>query len=440
MFKKTLVALALAGLSTSALAVEMSATGQTVSTEGFAAGLLTAGKVQATAVTAVLGAEYTAGDTIEFTITGGTFSDSVYKLVSTGATGAGDPEVVTWGLLNSTDSKLTFRATSITSAGTGLTAGRTYSLEGATGAELGVKVTSVSKDSTVVVASEAKTSTGIAIDVADDSSTTANEDAATLLTGANEFTTKVNKVNAQVDVGDDRLSFVSGKLPDFTIDYSKAAADVAPVTLVSTDVTIAGDFTGVASIIELGTDGNLAGGDDVTLTIAEDKKSAKMTLTSATPRNLKFAYTLPAAAADKVALVAPQDFTATLLAKYDVNSTIVNGEVASAWTLNGASPEIDFMPFSSEYAQSITVTNEGNVEGAISVDFIADGESTTKALTAVAAAKSVTNISAEIKALAAEIGITGNAKLRIVVNSPNDDITVSGVYYHKADGDRVKTN
>ena len=97
------------------------------------------------------------------------------------------------------------------------------------------------------------------------------------------------------------------------------------------------------------------------------------------------------------------------------------------------------MPFGTEYAQSITVANKGTVEGAITVTLVANGNTYTKTLSAVAAAKSVTNISLEVAAFAAESGVTGNAYVNVVANAPAGNIAVKGVYYHKASADRVLT-
>jgi hypothetical protein len=101
--------------------------------------------------------------------------------------------------------------------------------------------------------------------------------------------------------------------------------------------------------------------------------------------------------------------------------------------------DIVFMPFDSQYAQSINVSNTGSVAGAITVDITAGGTTYTKTLTATATPKATTNISQEVKSFATASGVTGNAHIKVVVNSPSNDIEVTGVYYAKADGDRVKT-
>ena len=116
-------------------------------------------------------------------------------------------------------------------------------------------------------------------------------------------------------------------------------------------------------------------------------------------------------------------------------------QAAGSWTLNGSNDDIAFLPFGSDYAQSITVTNTGSVAGAITVDLTAGGKTYTKTLTAVADAKSVTNISLEVAAFAAASGITDNARIKVVVNAPdaNNEIQVKGLYFHKPTTDRVLT-
>ena len=62
-----------------------------------------------------------------------------------------------------------------------------------------------------------------------------------------------------------------------------------------------------------------------------------------------------------------------------------------------------------------------------------------KELAQAATANSVTDISAEVAAFAAESGVKGNAHVNVVVNAPSGNIGVKGVYYHKASQDRVLT-
>jgi hypothetical protein len=138
--------------------------------------------------------------------------------------------------------------------------------------------------------------------------------------------------------------------------------------------------------------------------------------------------------------LAPQTFTSSVSFDYTdalgEDQSFTDSLSAGAWTLNGDSAFIPFMPFNSAFAQSITVTNNGTVDGAITVDITANGETNTHLLTEVAVANGVTNITAGVKAAAATDGVTGNAAITVVTNSPSDDITVSALYYSKADADR----
>ena len=309
-----------------------------------------------------------------------------------------------------------------------------YLLEGTdTNDQLSVKVTSIAKDGKVALTASAKTSTNITID---DQGT---KNSGAVFTGVKQLEAEITKGEGKVDVSEERLAFETLSDTKFKVAYVENPATIGDITLATTDVTISGNFTGVASLTELGADETIGGGDDTALTIAEDKMSATMTLTGAA-RELNFVFALPAAKEDKVALVAPQDFKATIEAKYNsVSSKLATDAVVSSWKLNGASKSIEFMPFASQYAQSVTVTNSGTVEGAITLDFVANGKLQSKTITTVAKAKSVTDISADVKAAAAEFGITGDAKVVVVVNSPAADIEVAGVYYSKKDADRVKT-
>lgn len=139
-------------------------------------------------------------------------------------------------------------------------------------------------------------------------------------------------------------------------------------------------------------------------------------------------------------LAAPQNFNVKATIKSAEGEFTVKGldeASAGAWSLDGSSGDIKFLPFAPVYAQSVTVTNSGTVVGEISVDIFFNGEKFSKTLDAEAAANSVTDISSEVRKFAEDSGVDGNARVRVTVNAPN--CNVDAIYYHKADADRVKT-
>lgn len=180
-------------------------------------------------------------------------------------------------------------------------------------------------------------------------------------------------------------------------------------------------------------------GDAITVTVADAGGNTAEVMTGT--------FTVLGKTVSTAPILPTQTFTVDSTIKYNTAATPAvaatkatgSAEAAGSWTLNGFDEDIVFMPFDSQYAQSINVSNTGSVAGAITVDITAGGQTYTKTLTATATPKATTNISQEVKAFAAESGVTGNAHIKVVVNSPKADIAVTGVYYAKSDADRVKT-
>jgi hypothetical protein len=433
MFKKSLLALALAGVAMSASAVEFNAvTAKTVSVEG----LTVSGKAVTAAANAISlksAAEYSVGDLIEFTVSGAEF-DIESKTFSLTDTPATNNSTVTFGPIVKEAGKLVFRVTAVTAPTTGTptksTVGNTFTLtDNGTGAAnvVDFKVASIAKDGKVVVTSKATIgSTTTEIDKAKDNT-------ATVFTGKEEYTVTIASNDGVVDVKELRKAFATTPAPKLTVAYS--AADVSAIDFTSYNLAATGDFTGVSSF-QFG-----ATATDV-LKIADDKKSAAADFAEGKVEtaNVAFAFNLPAKDADKVALTAPQTFNLTVTGKSGSNSHQLKSGKLSAWTLNGASADIAFLPFGDRYAQAVYVTNKGTVEGTITVDLIAGGKTYTgNVLTKKAAANTVTNIGPEIMELVKTKAITATEiSMKIVVNSPDTDVTISGLYYDKTDADRVK--
>lgn len=243
----------------------------------------------------------------------------------------------------------------------------------------------------------------------------------------------------KVDVAQGRKLFAASQaLPTGKTDTTTVAIEQAPTDLLSANVvadtynfTLNGDFS------FLDVDGDDKIDEEFTLSGVAAKGLQSTAVTKATAATAKFDF-----ATDGSVVLPVQNFFADASVQYQTAALATatfeaKGLYAGAWALNGTSKDITFMPFGSDYAQSITVTNRGTVVGEIEVVLTYKGENYTKALTAVAAAKSVTDISKEVAAFAKASGITGNANVKVIVNSPSVD--VDAVYYSKKDADRVKT-
>ncbi|WP_440056246.1 hypothetical protein ACSLBF_15120 [Pseudoalteromonas sp. T1lg65] len=371
-------------------------------------------------------------DTITITVAGATIDNTAdYRLTVDDGTGF---RVVTFDPIDNTANSLTFRVISVAD-GTDPIKGAVYNLEqtvnGTDWTNLSYKVTSITDKGVVTLTAKSELSTGKPFD------SQGTKDKGIAITAATQFTGTVTGVDAVVDVEKLRKGF-SGTAPSVKMTFAENEL-VGNVTETGYVATLAGDFTGIDAIYELGADKAIGGGDDTKLTIADGKATLDKTVTEI-PAELNFGFVLPAA--DKaVALTAPQSISGTLVAKVSTNNlTVATKADASKWTLNGDSEFVEFVPFQDVYARAITVTNNGTVEGEILVELFADGKMVAAKKVGTVAKYGVTDISAAVDALAAENEVTGFAGIRVTTNAPATQIEVSAVYYHKDDKDRVKVN
>lgn len=440
MFKKTLVALALTTAAMSANAAVTSATPSVVSQEG-AVGQTS---IAVPTYTIRLAAEYAVGDTFTITLTGAEFDTTSTPAI----TFAGFTNAPTVGLLSKTTSTATFRVTAVPSP-VEVFSGKDFLLNGLT-----LKTTSVTDTAgDIKLSYAAKTSTGLDLD-------NVGTATSTVVTSKSQLSSSATtKLNAVIDVENERKQFTVGNdsITTDTLVVTPVVAAAGTNDAVYTGAThvIKGDFSWMESDGDAGIDAaELAaafaatgGADTYTSTINTAGDAITVVVADAagnTAEAMTGTFTVLGKANTKAPILPTQMFTIDSAIKYNTAAGVASTKTiasasAGAWTLNGFDENIVFMPFDAQYAQSINVSNTGSVAGAITVDITAEGKTYTKTLTAIATPKATTNISAEVKAFATESGVTGNAHVKVVVNSPAGDIDVTGVYYSKSDADRVKT-
>jgi len=444
MFKKSILAASIILAATSASAAVLDNTANTGDTEVYGLEFVAneATGIVVPSVTATLGAQYSVGDIIKVSLNGADLDATNSAPVATFAAG-GSGATMTLGLLSKTTTEATFRVTVAT--------GDHSSGGGGTVAFTGLKMSTASAvaASTTSFVFAAETSTGIAIDVA-------ATNTYKILKGVNQYTAKfaasTDKFDATISTGSLRTNFGTGVYAD-TVNvsfpgYTVVAGENAYTghmgsTPTASKVTVKGDF----SFLDTTGDGKVTSADAIptplatagaasAVAFATDLQSVVVTGPTAFT-NAGVAVT--AGNADGETTIIDQMFTTetelSFLAKtggtVKKTTTLTSGE----WDLDGSSGKVNFLPFGSEYAQSITVTNTGTVEGAISVDLFFNGTKYSTTLNAVSSAKSVTNISLEVAEFAAANGVDGNAQVAITTNAPS--IKVEAVYYHKSSADRV---
>jgi hypothetical protein len=251
-----------------------------------------------------------------------------------------------------------------------------------------------------------------------------------------------------IDVSNERKQYTApaggdGSFADaLTMDLTTTAVDKLALSALTYDVTITGDFTKLDTDgdmkLEAG-EGSLVASQAVTTVAAADLSSVLYTGVTANAART-FTINLPATKANRQVLTT-QDFTFAVISDYTATAAkadvAVTSGAAGKWSLNGSSDSIAFLPFGPAYSQSVTVTNTGTVDGEITIDITSNGTTHTTTLEQTAAAKSVVDISDAVRAWASTNGVSGNARVAVVVNSPSTDISVKGVYYSNTDNDRA---
>jgi len=441
MFKKTLLALAMTGFVGSAFAassvidangagVTASDTIQTVSLEGAANDTAVTPATVDFDIDATKLASYNNLQKVVVEITGGTLSAGTSAALALVNAGADDfaTNVVSYPSLTRIEFAVTDDNADTNNDGLTLTGPAAFQFTGieviADSFDLGAQVKYTITAESAVGGASIESVTGVITQVVTQFSAKAS--------------TKVGAV--KVDVEDGRETFVGGGLADAAVvTITDAGSDLLTAVPVAAtqDYTLKGDFSYLDTDASGTVNGTLDG------TNAADLQSTTFKNVAGALAAQTFNIVNPA---DNV--ITTQSLTAD--ASFDYNTATAGASVstfsataldAGTWVLNGSTDTIAFLPFGSEYSQSVTVTNQSATTGEITVVLVSEGVNYTKLLTAAATAKSVTNISLEVAAFAAESGITGNAAVKVIVNAPdsNDEILVKGVYYHKASADRVAT-
>lgn len=437
MFKKTLVALALAGLSTASLAASITGADEKVSLEGVAvAGELTQAEITPPAFTQ--GAEYIVNDVVAISVSGAKFDTTVTPVLSSNDVGATG---VTFAFVDyQGETTARFRiSTGNASSGDVLTLD-TFTLDTADAAAKG-KVSFSSKAISV----------NPSIGEYDASKATSTAPAYSYVS---QLTADLSSgFDAVITTSKGRQEFTTGTSDVLTVDFTDEAAAIEALTftklthvLKGSDLSFAMDFdadeNGELSAAELGNAFTVAGTDD-TVALKLNDNMTELTITQTVAGGSVDDVTVTANVKGQLAegsVLTKQAFTlATTAVTAGTGSASIPATSAGSWTLDGSTDDIELMPFGSQYAQSITVANRGSVEGAITVTLKAGGMTYSKELSQAATANSVTDISKEVAAFAAASGVTGNAHVNVVVNAPSGNIGVKGVYYHKASQDRVLT-
>lgn len=456
MFKKTLVAAALAGFGFSAYAADVTTNVVNVSAQGSVTGDINAGTVLV-----ALEAAYAVGDTVTFNFTGGLKTAPLTLNTVTGAALAQAPaNKLTLGRIGQTATSATYRVTQITGSG---------AVHGFVrfGAETGAGDNSAGDnhpDTTLVFKAADVTAAGkvaVTYSATLGSSTTPldapveyNGDAE-LTSGAlfnvrNQFVaaiTAANRFDGVLDVAEDREEFTGGATTDIlTIGLTNNAGDTGNVAKTSTSFTVKGDFSWAADstvATPACTGGAVVGTPSITAssyTFVCNAATTGATLTLNIDQG-----------ADTVS-VSPTTFTLDANHVYGTGSVLSQTALnAGEWKVNGSNITIPYMVYGTvgtkTFSQVINLTNNGAQTGTIYADVWATdaaGKSVpvlTNVVVGTSNPKATTKLAGELRSKIEAAGFTsGTVAIRLLTDVKADTVSVYSAYVDNGTSERAIVN
>jgi hypothetical protein len=458
MFKKSLVALAVVGVSTTAMAADITISAK----QAYSNQTLTTSTdlvYPQSGIQVILDAEYAVGDIIKFT-----FNSDIIDTSKAGtsivANGGASPLVL--GRLSFDANSVTYRVTEV--QGTLSTIGNVVRPFGTAADPLVVNKTKLAAAGSLTVTYSAQTSSASPVII------DAGKNETTLIYTGNQFASSVpTKLDATIDVEQARKFFVgtgaastsdvlvaraTNRVGLVTTPASTGVAEVttaftSPVTVNGVKHTIAGDFSWVSDKVS-GTAG--IQNDDAAVIVcpsnvaptAQTWAADKLTFTCAAAGDatVTFDITQGNVAAAQRSAINPASFTHSAEFVWNTTgSTAFNAVDAGAWDLNGSMVYIPYMLYGRTAEQTIQLTNKGNSTGDITATAIVGGNTLDLGKVGTAGAKSVTSLNSAIRnaMVAKGVDLSGSnfaVGLVLTTNVPEADVTVYSAYQRGA-GDRL---
>jgi hypothetical protein len=442
MFKKTLVASALAMAAFGSNAAVVAVTADVVSQEG-AAGQASI-NVPVTLIT--LGAEYAVNDTITLTVTGAEFATalSTPSLTYNDISGGDGTGSVTLGLLNSIAGSVTYRITEIdVGSGDAITTGDTLSFSGM---EL---TTSTVLDAAgdISLAFSALTNTAQTLDGAGTLTDVSN----TVVSQFSSTTTKL--LNGVIDVENDRQQYTAGNdtttTDVLTVTPVEVPAAVHDAVYNGATIVVGGDFSFMETDGDAGIDAaELAaafaatGADTYTSVINTAGDAITVTVADGGGNTVEIAtmtFTVAGLGATSATLNV-QDFTVDTTINYDTDAAVPATKAtqtdasAGSWTLNGAQAFFSYVPVGYTGLQnSIVLTNNGVKDGGVVIEGFDEAGNTYGPMTMADDLVGGTNMTITGPDVMSLLTVPAGTKvsLTITVNAPDNDVDFSG-YTQKA--------
>lgn len=381
------------------------------------------------------GAQYSVGDIITITMDGAKFANTTYTLTDTPVL---NNDALTFGLLNKTDNKLTFRITALASGSNNSTIANTFALAGTGGTGIaanGIILTSTAAKAAVNVTAKAETSTGISIDDTSKDTVKSGE----VITEHALTVTPV--MDAIIDVTKLRKEFKDAAKATFTVKHTYTKANQANYESATAKVKymVNGSMVGYSDTTAF--DGKLSDGT-VDYVVAADKASAATTytqdLTTSALADKALTFTVGTTDAKREVLTA---------GKYSVTGTIEIGtrtidlgtKAAGEMKLNGSSFDLSYVPYGDAVEQFIWVTNKGTLDGEVTVTgFDQNGEKYGPYDLGTVKGGELAKLDADLKAKLVADGVTNErVSLNVTVNAPTGNVEIFAAYKVISANDRL---
>jgi hypothetical protein len=432
MFKKSLLALSVAALSTSALAVNVTSTPLAHTNQG----VQTADVITGAASVATLGAEYKVDDLITFTYSAEldeTFTASP-TINAAGLTG-GPSASMTLGLLSQSSTTLTYRVTALEDTTSTIDATIDIPAPSFVGSEVrGSDAETVTYSATLSNGTTTLDGPG-----------TGDSASAEVLTLAEQFATaNTTSFDGVIDVEDDRQSFEGSVTADEAV-FGITDTTTAGVNASFTDVTytVNGDFDFLDTDDD--TDGIQLGSNTVTATGTGTTAVTVTAETIVVTNDIAEEITLTITSANSEVLPT-QTFDVDTDINYNDGSlptptahslATINDDLG-AWTINGSQVMFPYAPIGySHITTNFELSNSGTQNGVISVTAIGrDGAEFSGTLTQTAKPKSLTKIGQQDIYTALGLTSAQSLSVTIITAAPEEDIKVSG-YSNLESGGRM---
>ena len=450
MLKKSLIALAIATTAMSGLAnagtVAVNGGSKNVSLEGnlnanIGASVLAAADA-AGATTLTIGTAYIINDLVTVTVSGAIFD----KTVTPTLTPANAGTVYSYVDFSS-DNTVRFRVTTQDEV----------SGEVLTFAAWSLKTTGATDKSKIKFASTAISTNALI----------GNYDSATavdVFAFRTQLKNTITKLNAEVSTGKGRAEFTTGANQDvLKVASVDNVSDVDKITFTKVTHTIKGDFSWVSDYDLTANGGNANGTLDAaelsnaftttmglaagtpdavvyTLNTAKTMLTATDTLANALDADISIELNNVGNAAGGSVITAPQSFTISTVATDGTNSVSLAEVSAGAFTLDGKTMTIPYMPYGNNTQVILRITNNGSVSGNVSLRYL--NETTTAwvdlGVIGTSTAGQVKDFATlAIDAIKANNGSTkGKVSLELTVNAPSANIAGYAAYKVISETDR----